>query len=71
MEKSKLAKLANYNSKEESKGASNIDKAHSLKKAILTLVKELNIKNGSLKIFVHNGQPGERIEIQNKILTKY
>ena len=29
-----------------------------------------NIKNGSFKIYVHNGKPGVRIEIQNKVIAE-
>ncbi len=44
------------------------DKSLKMKKAVLGIIEDISIENGSFKIFVHNGNPGERIEIQNKVL---
>jgi len=35
--------------------------------AVETLIKELGIKNGSLKFFIRGGNPSPTIEIQNSI----
>lgn len=70
MEHSKFAKLANYNKKQDNLSGNRTNNVCKLKKAILTLVDELNIKNGSFKIYVHNGKPGVRIEIQNKVIAE-
>ncbi len=44
------------------------DKSVRVKKAVLGIIEDISIENGSFKVFVHNGNPGERIEIQNKVL---
>lgn len=61
MENIKLAKLANYENKEsrESKSA--------LAKALEILVQTLNLQNGSLKVYVHQGKASPRVEIQTDI----
>jgi hypothetical protein len=70
MKEIKLANLANKEFREPDILIKNPKTIESrLKDAIMILVEELKIKNGSFKIFVHNGRPGERVEIQNKVLT--
>ena len=66
----KFAKSANYSEKKGNLSDNRTKGSCKLKKAILTLVDELNIKNGSFKIYVHNGKPGVRIEIQNKVIAE-
>ncbi len=70
MNEIKLANLANKNIRDPDNNTKYPKTIESrLKDAIMVLVEELKIKNGSFKIFVHNGRPGERVEIQNKVLT--
>lgn len=61
MENDKLAKLANY----KKDGPSEVKS--SLRKALETIVQALNLQNGSLKVYVHQGKPSPRIEIQTSI----
>lgn len=58
---SKLAKIANYEKEcvRESKCA--------LAKALDVLVRALNLHNGSLKVYVHQGKASPRVEIQTDI----
>jgi len=69
MSKDKFANLANYGNCKESISGFRTNRAQKLKNAISLLVQELNIKNGSFKVYVHDGRPGMRIEIQNKVIT--
>jgi DNA repair ATPase RecN len=69
MSNNKFAKLANYNRDKQNLSDNRTNQAQKLKNAISLLVQELNIKNGSFKIYVHDGRPGMRIEIQNKVIT--
>lgn len=61
MENKKFAKLANY---EERKGH---HQKSALVKALEIVVKALNLQNGSLKVYVHQGKPSPRVEIQTDI----
>ena len=69
MSDNKFANLANYGKCKESLSEFRTNRAQKLKNAISLLVQELNIKNGSFKVYVHDGRPGMRIEIQNKVIT--
>ncbi len=66
MENKTFAKIANY-----PKGTSNKndDGRHRLLRALDTLIKELNIRNGSFRIFVRDGKAGHRVEVQNHLMT--
>ena len=61
MENTKLAKLANYRKEgpPASKGA--------LAKALDLIVQALQLQNGSLKVYVHQGKASPRVEIQTDI----
>ncbi len=61
MENTKFAKLANYN-KEESRSTKS-----ALAKALEIVVQALNLQNGSLKVYVHQGKASPRVEIQTDI----
>ena len=70
MENNKFANIANYKNNSDKTSESRTNGMCKLKKAVATLVEGLNIKNGSFTIYVHNGKPGLRIEIQNKVFTE-
>lgn len=59
-EENKFAKSANKNPE-----SGRMSKKVSM--AVETLIKELGIKNGSLKFFIRGGNPSPTIEIQNSI----
>ncbi len=61
MENNKLAKLANYKKDREREPKS------ALAKALEVLVQTLNLQNGSLKVYVHQGKASPRVEIQTDI----
>ena len=61
MENTKFAKLANYES-ERANEPKNV-----LVKALEVLVQTLNLQNGSLKVYVHQGKASPRVEIQTDI----
>ena len=66
MENKAFAKLANYSKETNEQN----DKArHKILRALETLIKELNIKNGSFRIFVRDGKAGHRVEVQNHLMT--
>ena len=69
MRNNKFANLANYEKCKENLSEFRTNRAQKLKNAISLLVQELNIKNGSFKIYVHDGRPGMRIEIQNRVIA--
>lgn len=61
MENIKLAKLANYG-----KGLEK-EPRNALAKALDMVVQALNLQNGSLKVYVHQGKASPRVEIQTDI----
>lgn len=61
MENIKLAKLANYG-KDQERTPKN-----ALAKALDMVVQALNLQNGSLKVYVHQGKASPRVEIQTDI----
>lgn len=61
MENRKFAKLANYEKDKEQCGKS------ALAKALEIVVQALNLQNGSLKVYVHQGKASPRVEIQTDI----
>lgn len=61
MENIKLAKLANYENGRGQKPKS------ALAKALEVVVQTLNLQNGSLKVYVHQGKASPRVEIQTDI----
>ncbi len=61
MENIKLAKLANYENDRSQKPKS------ALAKALEVVVQTLNLQNGSLKVYVHQGKASPRVEIQTDI----
>lgn len=69
MSNNKFANLANYSRDKQNLSDNRTNQTQKLKNAISLLVQELNIKNGSFKIYVHDGRPGMRIEIQNKVIA--
>lgn len=58
-----LAKLANYENNERPRP----EAATPVAKALELVVRALNLQNGSLKVYVHQGKPSPRIEIQTSI----
>ena len=61
MDKYKLANLANI--KNESKPKDR----RPLRSSLTAIIKEFGIKNGSFKVYVRDGRPTERVEIQQQL----
>lgn len=61
MESSKFAKLANYEKNRD------LEPRNALAKALDMVVRALNLQNGSLKVYVHQGKASPRVEIQTDI----
>ena len=65
MRKHKSTKIDSY----ENKPAPPKEKSTRIKRAAMTIIEELDIKHGSFKFYVHDGTPGEKVEILKKVLT--
>jgi hypothetical protein len=61
MSKDKYANLANYKEENSTK------KRRPMRASLASLIKEFGISNGSFKIYVRDGKPSERVEIQKQL----
>ncbi len=61
MDNSKLANLANRDDKDQK------EKRRPLRSSLNAIIKEFGIKNGSFKVYVRDGRPTERVEIQQQL----